>query len=173
MIAVGLGSNLDGPAERVSRALEAIAVLPMTRLLAHSALYDTAPVGPQDQPDFVNAVALLETRLPPLSLLSALQDLEKAAGRVRHRRWGERTLDLDLLLWRDLTIRLPRLTVPHPEMHKRAFVLRPLLDIAPDARLPDGRPLSDYWPGVADQPLRRLPDLEENHFVEPAHSTAS
>lgn len=163
---IGLGSNLDDPQQQVCAALQALAALPETTLRHHSALYRSAPIGPADQPDFVNAVAQLETRLPPLALLDALQGLEQAAGRVRHRHWGERTLDLDILLWGERVLATPRLTVPHPEMTRRAFVLAPLLDLLPQSRLPDGTLLADYWPQVASQPLHRLHCLEEDRFAE-------
>lgn len=164
-VLIGLGSNLGDPRQQVTTALQALAALPQTRLRRHSCLYLTAPVGPADQPDFINAVAELDTELAPLALLDALQDLEQAAGRIRRRHWGERTLDLDILLWDDQTLNHPRLTIPHPEMTRRAFVLRPLLDLLPQSRLPNGILLADYWPQVADQPLRRLPDLPENRFA--------
>lgn len=166
MVVIGLGSNLNDPRAQVTAALQALRDLPDTGLIGHSDLYGSAPVGPQDQPDYINAVALLETGLDPLALLDALQGLEQAAGRERRRHWGERTLDLDLLLWGEATIRLPRLVVPHPEMTHRAFVLRPLLDRLPDCRLPDGTPLADHWPSVADQPLHRLNCLEEDQFAD-------
>ncbi len=105
--------------------------LPLTRRRRASSLYATRPVGPADQPDFINAVAQLETRLSPLALLDQLQALEQRHGRVRERRWGPRTLDLDLLLFDDRRLVTPRLTLPHPEMVKRAFVLVPLAEIAP------------------------------------------
>ncbi len=164
-VLIGLGSNLDDPRQQVTAALRALAALPQTRLRRHSALYLSAPVGPADQPDFINAVAELDTELTPLALLDALQGLEQAAGRVRRRHWGERTLDLDILLWDEQTLDHPRLVIPHPEMTRRAFVLRPLLDLWPHSRLPDGTPLADYWPQVADQPLRRLDDLPENRLA--------
>lgn len=168
-VLIGLGSNLDGPQRRVIAALRALAALPKCRLLRHSGLYQSAPVGPVDQPDFINAVAELETLLPPLALLDALQDLERAAGRVRRRHWGERTLDLDILLWDDQTLALPRLTIPHPEITRRAFVLRPLLDRWPHSRLPDGTALADYWHQVADQPLQRLNRLKEDRYADRTH----
>ena len=128
---VGLGSNLDGPRQRIERALMALGNLPLTRPIAHSPLYASSPVGPQDQPDFINAVALLATRLSPLALLDQLQALEQAHRRRRERRWGPRTLDLDVLLFDDECLDLPRLRLPHPAMRERAFVLVPLADIAP------------------------------------------
>ena len=169
MVVIGLGGNLADPRRRLCRALEALAALPETRLVGHSDLYGSAPVGPQDQPDFINAVAALETTLAPLALLDALQQLENAAGRERHRHWGERTLDLDILLWDQRTLDLPRLTVPHPELTRRAFVIGPLVDLLPDCRMPDGTPVADYWPAVAAQPLQRLHCLEENHFADRTH----
>lgn len=135
---IGLGSNLDGPRRRIEHALMALGGLPLTRLITHSPLYASKPVGPQDQPDFVNAVALLATRLSPLALLDQLQALEQAHRRLRERHWGPRTLDLDLLLFDDRHLDLPRLRVPHPAMRERAFVLLPLADIAPH-ELIDGR----------------------------------
>ncbi|MFG6158433.1 2-amino-4-hydroxy-6-hydroxymethyldihydropteridine diphosphokinase [Halomonas sp. 1390] len=138
---IGLGSNLDGPHEHVARALEELNRLPLTRRIAASRLYASRPVGPADQPDYVNAVAHLATRLSPLALLDQLQALEQRHGRVRGRRWGPRTLDLDLLLYDDRRLALPRLTLPHPEMTRRAFVLVPLAELAPGLAL-DGRPLS-------------------------------
>ncbi|MEX1056767.1 MAG: 2-amino-4-hydroxy-6-hydroxymethyldihydropteridine diphosphokinase, partial [Natronospirillum sp.] len=108
-------------------------------------------IGPEDQPDFVNAVAEISTSLSPTDLLSALQKMEHQQGRVRTEHWGPRTLDLDILLYGDQTIALPDLTVPHPEMLKRAFVLTPLLDLAPDLLL-SGHD-ADYW-------LDRLPEQE-------------
>ncbi|HEX5676479.1 MAG TPA: 2-amino-4-hydroxy-6-hydroxymethyldihydropteridine diphosphokinase [Alcanivorax sp.] len=169
MVVIGLGGNLADPRRQLCRALEALAALPGTRLARHSDLYASAPVGPQDQPDFINAVAVLDTTLAPLALLDALQGLETAAGRERHRHWGERTLDLDILLWDDQVIDLPRLTVPHPQLTQRAFVIGPLVDLLPDCRLPDSTPVADYWPAVAAQPLQRLHCLEEDQFADRTH----
>ncbi|SDL85097.1 2-amino-4-hydroxy-6-hydroxymethyldihydropteridinediphosphokinase [Modicisalibacter muralis] len=135
---IGLGSNLDGPQRRIEQALAALDGLPLTRLTTHSPLYASKPVGPQDQPDFVNVVALLATHLSPLALLDQLQALEQAQRRLRERHWGPRTLDLDLLLFDDRHLDLPRLRVPHPAMCERAFVLVPLADIAPQERI-DGK----------------------------------
>ncbi|MGR2740683.1 2-amino-4-hydroxy-6-hydroxymethyldihydropteridine diphosphokinase [Billgrantia sp. Q4P2] len=140
---VGLGSNLDDPADQVRRALDELDSLPLTRCLAASRLYASRPVGPQDQPDFINAVAHLRTRLSPLALLDQLQALEQRHRRVRQRHWGPRTLDLDLLLYGNETLTLPRLQVPHREMASRAFVLLPLAELAPQLQLPDGRRIVD------------------------------
>ncbi|MCE8035871.1 MAG: 2-amino-4-hydroxy-6-hydroxymethyldihydropteridine diphosphokinase [Halomonas sp.] len=140
---VGLGSNLDDPVDQVRRALDELGTLPLTRCLAASRLYVSRPVGPQDQPDFINAVAHLRTRLSALALLDQLQALEQRHRRIRQRHWGPRTLDLDLLLYGDDTLSLPRLRVPHPEMTARDFVLLPLVELAPQLRLPDGRRIAE------------------------------
>ena len=133
---VGLGSNLSDPCNQVLRALQALKGLPHTRMLARSSLYRSAPIGYLHQPDFINAVAQLETALPPRALLDALLELEHECGRTRDVHNGPRTLDLDLLLYDDLQLHEHGLTIPHPQMHKRAFVLQPLLEIAPDCVIP-------------------------------------
>ena len=137
---VGLGSNLAHPRRQIARAVEAIARIPRTRIVALSPNYATAPIACDgDQPDFVNAVIALQTSLPPRSLLRHLQSIERAQGRDRGamtQRNSPRTLDLDLLLYGRRIIRLPQLTVPHPRMHERAFVLTPLLAIAPAITIP-------------------------------------
>jgi len=138
---IGLGSNLDDPHTQVSTALNELAQLPDSSLIMHSSLYRSDPVGPPGQPDYINAVAALDTQLPPEALLDALQAIEQAHQRVRKIHWGPRTLDLDLLLYGNETIATPRLSVPHPFMTQRSFVLWPLAEIAPELILPDGRPL--------------------------------
>ena len=137
---IGLGSNLADPQAQVTLALRELAQLPHTRLLAQSRLYISAPVGPA-QPDFINAAALLETQLAPLALLDALQQIERDHQRVRLQHWGPRTLDLDLLLYGEQTIDCERLSVPHPFLTQRSFVLYPLADINPQLQLPDGTSL--------------------------------
>lgn len=129
---VGLGSNLSDPVAQVRRALRALGAMADTQLVAHSRLYRNPPMGPQDQPDYVNAVAALDSRLGAAELLAALQGIEQAQGRQRDgTRWGPRTLDLDLLLFGDETIATRGLSVPHPGIAERAFVLVPLAEIAP------------------------------------------
>ncbi len=128
---IGLGSNLAEPARQIEQALDELDGLPLTRRLTCSPLYRSRPLGPQDQPDFVNAVASVTTRLSPLALLDQLQALEQRHRRVRQRHWGPRTLDLDLLLFADRRLTTARLTLPHPGLLERAFVLIPLADIAP------------------------------------------
>ena len=133
---IGLGANLGDPGAQVRRALLALAGLPGTRLVAASSLYRSAPVGYTVQPDFVNAVAEVETRLGALALLGELLATEARFGRVRTLPNAPRTLDLDLLLYGDRVISEPGLIVPHPRMHERAFVLAPLAEIAPDIAIP-------------------------------------
>ena len=134
--AVALGSNLDDPESQVLRGFDEIAALPDTQLLGRSRLYRTTPVGYVDQPDFVNACALVETKLAPRALLDHLLALEKRHGRVRQIPNGPRTLDLDIVLYGDRVIDEPGLKVPHPRAHERAFVLTPLVDVWPDAQIP-------------------------------------
>ena len=134
---IGLGSNLDGPEQHVWQALDELARFPRSRLVARSSLYLSPPVGPQDQPHYVNAVAALDTQLTPRGLLQALLATELAHGRTRGAsRWGPRTLDLDLLLYGDLECHEPGLIIRHPEMVRRAFVLIPLSEIASDVVIP-------------------------------------
>jgi len=133
---IGLGSNLADPRSQLLTAFDELARLPRSRLQATSSLYRSAPLGPPDQPDYLNAVAALETKLAPLALLAELQAIEAAHQRVRGERWGPRTLDLDLLLYADQRIDLPGLTVPHPGLPERSFVLYPLAEIAPALAIP-------------------------------------
>ncbi len=133
---VGLGSNLQDPAAQLKSAFAALAALPSTSVVARSSLYRSAPVGYADQPDFVNAVIALETELAPRALLDALLEIERRHGRVREFQNSPRTLDLDVLLYGDLQLREPGLTIPHPRMHERAFVLVPLAEIAPRQAIP-------------------------------------
>lgn len=134
---VGLGGNVGDARARLRSAFDALARIPSTRLLRHSRLYRTPPWGVADQPDFVNAVAELETRLGPRDLLDALLAIERANGRRRGaERWGPRTLDLDLLAYDDLKCEEAGLTLPHPRIGERAFVLMPLAEIAADLRIP-------------------------------------
>ncbi|OYY74557.1 MAG: 2-amino-4-hydroxy-6-hydroxymethyldihydropteridine diphosphokinase [Gammaproteobacteria bacterium 28-57-27] len=140
---IGLGSNLDDPIAQVKHAIEALAGLPQSQLLRQSRLYASPPLGPLDQPDYVNAVVELETLLSPLQLLAALQDIERAQGRVRTRHWGERIIDLDLLLYADWQVDSETLKLPHPGIATRAFVLRPLAELAPMLDIPGQGALND------------------------------
>ncbi|WP_341744404.1 2-amino-4-hydroxy-6-hydroxymethyldihydropteridine diphosphokinase [Azonexus hydrophilus] len=153
---IALGANLGDPAATVNAAFAALDQLPQSRLLAKSALYRTVPVGIADQPEFVNAAALIDTTLAPEALLDALLGIEQAFGRVRAERNGPRTLDLDILLYDDLTLATPRLTLPHPRLHLRAFVLQPLADLAPDLAIPGRGCLAAWLPAVANQGICRL-----------------
>jgi len=143
---IALGANLNGPEEQITTALRALAALPDTELVCWSSLYGSKPLGPQDQPDYLNAVAEIRTSLEPLPLLDALQQQERDQGREKLRHWGERCIDLDILMWDDLSMTSERLTIPHKEMTHRSFVVRPLLEIAPDLILPDGSRLADADP---------------------------
>ncbi len=151
---VGLGANLGDAAATVRRAAAELAAVPGVSSLRLSPLYGTAPVD-SSGPDYVNAVAGLDTTLPPLDLLAALQAIEQRHGRERPYRNAPRTLDLDLLLYGGRSIDLPALMVPHPRMHERAFVLRPLADLAPGLALAQGD-LPTLLARCADQAIRRL-----------------
>lgn len=154
---IGLGSNLDDPLRQVRAALEALAVLERTELAGVSHLYRSAPMGPPGQPDYINAVACLRTRLAPESLLNALQAIEARAGRDRSgERWGPRTLDLDILLYGDRRIDSARLQVPHPGIAARNFVLYPLAELAPDLDIPGLGPLPDLLARCPPEGLERL-----------------
>lgn len=135
---IGLGSNLLGPQEQLKTALGYLKRQSGVVVLQVSSCYKTAPVGPQDQPDFMNQVVAIETTLAPLKLLAVLQSIENEMGRVRDQRWGPRVIDLDLLLYGEELISSPVLTVPHPEMLNRSFVMTPLAEIAPDLVLSNG-----------------------------------
>jgi 2-amino-4-hydroxy-6-hydroxymethyldihydropteridine diphosphokinase len=132
---VGIGSNLEDPVRQVREALDELDRLPHTRVVKKSSLYRSAPMGHTEQPDFINAVAQLETGLPAERLLAELQEVEARHGRKRSFPNAPRTLDLDILLYGELSLDLPSLKVPHPRMHERAFVLRPLLEISPELQI--------------------------------------
>ncbi|MDO8990369.1 MAG: 2-amino-4-hydroxy-6-hydroxymethyldihydropteridine diphosphokinase [Sideroxyarcus sp.] len=153
---VGLGSNLADPVAQVSGALDALGKLPQTRVARRSSLYRSAPVGYLDQPDFINAVAQLETELTPRALLDALLALEQECGRTREFCNAPRTLDLDVLLYDDLIHHEHGLTIPHTQMHLRAFVLQPLLEIAPECVIPGVGPAADAAKACAGQQLEKL-----------------
>ncbi len=140
---IALGSNLQSPVAQLQKALTSLSELPQVTVKKISPFYQSAPLGPQDQPDFINAVALLETSLSAIELLDVLQSIENNQGRVRHRHWGERTLDLDILLFNNDVINTPRLTVPHYAMCEREFVIVPLFDIAPNLMLPTGESVAE------------------------------
>lgn len=153
---VALGANLDDPVAQVSRAIEALRSLPHSRLIQVSSLYRTAPVGIHGQPDFINAVAALDTELAPEALLDALFEIERIFGRRRDYYHAPRTLDLDLLLYEQQTIDTVKLRLPHPRMHLRAFVLAPLLEIAADCRIPGRGSAAAWLPAVCTQAITRV-----------------
>ncbi len=157
---IGLGSNLDDPARQVNTALTALDGLPQSRLLACSGLYRSPPMGPQDQPDYINAVASLKTALPAEALLEALQSIEQAHARVRGEHWGPRTLDLDILLYGDDIIESPRLSVPHPGLAQRHFVLTPLAEIAPQLSVPGLGNVQVLRDRLGNEGLERVADAE-------------
>jgi 2-amino-4-hydroxy-6-hydroxymethyldihydropteridine diphosphokinase len=156
---VGLGSNLENPRNQVETALIELASLANTSLLTQSRLYRSHAVGPV-QPDYINAVVLLETQLAPLELLDQLQQLEQAHSRMRLEHWGPRTLDLDILLVGNEQINNERLTVPHPYLTQRNFVLYPLADIAPELVLPSGVALRDLLNRCPAEGLTVIDDEE-------------
>lgn len=139
---IGIGSNLAEPLKQVLKAQSELAKLPQTRLEACASFYRSRAVGPGEQPDYVNSAACLSTDLSPEALLDALQGIENSAGRERSVRWGARTLDLDILLFGDRVISTDRLTIPHPQLPLRDFVLQPLLDLNAHLTLPDGRTIA-------------------------------
>ena len=153
---IALGSNLGDPEEKVRQGIAALAALPQAQLLAASALYRSAALGHTDQPDFVNAVAQMATSLAPQALLAAMLAIEQRFGRERSFLNAPRTLDLDLLLYDAQTMAEPGLTLPHPRMHERAFVLAPLLEIAPACVIPGKGPAADWLARCAGQTLTRI-----------------
>ena len=151
---IGLGSNLQQPLQQLMRALDHIKAIPNTRLIQTSQFYGSTAVGPGQQPDYVNAAARISTDLEPLALLDALQAIEQRQDRVRGpERWQARTLDLDILLYNDQTIELPRLQVPHPRLCERNFVLQPLLDIDEELKLPDGSLVKQHMKKLSQEGL--------------------
>jgi 2-amino-4-hydroxy-6-hydroxymethyldihydropteridine diphosphokinase len=153
---LSLGSNLGDRAATLERALRELEASGEVRILRRSSLYATAPVDRTDQPQFYNLAVEVETSLAPETLLDRCQDVERRLGRVRAERWGPRTVDVDILLYDRQTVSTERLIVPHPELLRRRFVLEPLLEIAPEAVLPDGTPVAPHRARVADQSVRRL-----------------
>ncbi|AKE57776.1 2-amino-4-hydroxy-6-hydroxymethyldihydropteridine diphosphokinase [Citrobacter farmeri] len=156
LVYIALGSNLASPLEQVNAAVNAIREIPESRVVAVSSFYRTPPLGPQDQPDYLNAAVALETTLEPETLLDHTQRIELQQGRVRKaERWGPRTLDLDIMLFGDRVIHNERLTVPHYDMKNRGFMLWPLFEIAPDLHFPDGISLQQVLTHLgAEKPAR-------------------
>lgn len=153
---IGLGSNLSDPFMQLHRAVSALAELDRSRVLGVSSFYRSRPMGPQDQPEYLNAVVRLETDLDPEALLDALQAIEQDQGRVRDRRWGARTLDLDILLYGDEVIKSERLTVPHAGLHEREFVIYPLYELAPELVIPGQGSLANLFHQCDANGIERL-----------------
>ncbi|WP_120513343.1 2-amino-4-hydroxy-6-hydroxymethyldihydropteridine diphosphokinase [Photobacterium salinisoli] len=152
---IAIGSNLNDPVNQAYQAMAALRQASEVSVIAESSLYCSTPMGPQDQPDYINAVVAVDTELTPLALLDLTQQIEQQHGRVRKaERWGPRTLDLDILLYGDLQHHCERLTIPHYGMKAREFVLYPLAEIAPELVLPDGTALTDLLPEVDRNGLR-------------------
>jgi len=156
---IALGSNLENPIQHIRQAFDELAKLPTSRLLVYSSLYRSAPVGRLDQPDFINAVAQIETALSAHALLDALLAIEQRHGRIRESVNAPRTLDLDILLIDDLQCKDDNLTLPHPRMHQRAFVLQPLMEIYPDCYIPGQGAIAQLLTACSEQ---RLEQVKEN-----------
>ncbi|NLF55738.1 MAG: 2-amino-4-hydroxy-6-hydroxymethyldihydropteridine diphosphokinase [Thauera phenolivorans] len=152
---VAFGANLGDPRKAFALACARLAALPRTGIVARSSLYRSAPVGVEDQPDYINAVIALDTALAPRALLEALLSIEAEGGRTRDFHRAPRTMDLDLLLHDDIVLDEPGLQLPHPRMHERAFVLQPLAEIAPTATIPGHGSVQSLLAGVADQSIER------------------
>ncbi|QSX33080.1 2-amino-4-hydroxy-6-hydroxymethyldihydropteridine diphosphokinase [Shewanella avicenniae] len=153
---VALGANLDQPVKQLDAASQALATLAEPDSYRISSYVQSKPMADMDQPDYINAVATFTTALEPLALLDAFQAIEISQGRERHERWGARTLDLDLLLYDELQLQHPRLTIPHYDMQQRAFVLLPLYELQPDLILPDGTQLAALITEAMRQSLHPL-----------------
>ena len=154
---IGIGSNLNDPVRQVREAMEELEMIPDSLLIARSSLYGSTPMGPADQPDYVNAVVALDTVLSAEELLRALQAIEQELGRVRDgEQWGPRVVDLDLLLYGRETIRTADLTVPHPGLHERDFVIIPLAEIAGNLNVPGHGPLGVLLARCESHSVRKL-----------------
>lgn len=155
---IGLGSNLGDRKSNICAAEERLEKHPEVRVIQVSSLYETTPVGFTEQPDFVNAVAEIETELSPIELLHAILEIENEMGRVREKRWGPRVIDIDLLIYDDVAIHTPELELPHPRMKEREFVMAPLAEIAPDLEL-DGETAEGVLRRVEGQGVRRVTEV--------------
>ena len=159
---IAIGSNLASPLEQVNAAIQALGEIPQSRIVALSSFYRTPPLGPQDQPDYLNAAVALETSLAPEALLDHTQRIELQQGRVRKaERWGPRTLDLDIMLFGDAVINTERLTVPHYDMKNREFVIVPLYDIAQDLVLPEGEKVANLVKAFENHQMYKIKNSEK------------
>lgn len=156
---IGLGSNLDGPEDQLNRAIKSLQQLPATTLIRTSSFYRTRPLGPAGQPDYINAVLWIQTGLTANDLLKHMQIIEDCQGRIRNIHWGPRTLDLDLLLFGESIIHDVDLNVPHPELHKRGFVLYPLYEISPEIVIPGYGPVTSLLQEVNTDDVQKLSGL--------------
>ena len=153
---IGLGSNLDNPKQQILDAFESLTNRAIADKALLSPLYSSAPVGPPGQPNYVNAAAKIQTHMPPMPLLYALQAIESSQSRVRNQHWGPRTIDLDILLYGDVSICTRQLTVPHNYLPQRNFVLAPLLDLCPTLQIPDGQLIKELFDRIGSKDLERL-----------------
>jgi 2-amino-4-hydroxy-6-hydroxymethyldihydropteridine diphosphokinase len=160
VVYLGLGSNLAGnledPKEQLNKALQVLREHPKIDDLICSSFYCTNPIGPQDQPDYINAVVRLNTGLSALDLLDYLQTIENDQERIRNQRWGPRTLDLDILIYGKLVLNKPRLTIPHPRISERAFVLLPMSEIDPQLLITENKTVTDLLANCLDQGIVKL-----------------
>jgi len=155
-IYIGLGSNLDNPELHVSKAIDDIKLINNCDFISSSSLYKTPPMGPQDQPDYINAIVKIQSGISALELLDELQALEQHHHRVRTVRWGARNLDLDIILYGTQEIDSIRLKIPHPGLYVRAFVLYPLLEIEPNLSLPNGATIAAQVESLGEQDIAKL-----------------
>ncbi len=165
--AIALGANIGEPAAQIARGVQALMQLPHTRVIASSGLYQSAAVGYTAQPDFFNAVALIDTQMSAPDLLAALLEIERQQGRVRDFPNAPRTLDLDLLVYGDTQCELPGLTIPHPRMLQRAFVLVPLHEIAAQLQIPEHGQVRDLLSFVDVNSVQRCGDIVDAHLLAP------
>ena len=159
IVFLGLGSNLGDKSGNIREAVVRLSDIPTIHVAKVSSLYETAPVGVEDQPDFLNAVAQVETDLPPLELLQIIMKIEKDMGRVRNLRWGPRVIDIDILIYDEIRMDTEELILPHPRMMERAFVLAPLAEIAPELRLPSGKTSEQALSDLPDQKVRKISEV--------------
>lgn len=153
---LGLGSNLGDRAGNIKEALRRLSEIPGIKVEKVSSLYETEPMGLLEQPNFINAVAKIKTNLSPTDLLAAVLKIEHGIGRVRTVRWGPRIIDIDILMYNNVSINTPELIIPHPRMQERAFVMIPLYEIAPDLRLQDGRGIREAVESLRGQTVHKI-----------------
>lgn len=159
---IGMGSNLGDPISQLNQGIDTLKGLSLTSVITISSFYKSNPIGPQNQPIYINAVAKIDTGLSAYDLLDSLQDIESRQKRVRKRRWGPRTLDMDILLYGKEIIADERLYIPHIEMHKRGFVLLPLYEIEQDIEIPDIGAVSTLLEQIYTSDMEKLPQIDIN-----------